>query len=262
MAVLGLDNRPQAKPHFRFRRRSRLTNSLEPAAADVSYTPVQVAQLYQFPAGATATGQTIGIIELGGGYRTADITAYFKTLGLTAPSVTAVSVDGGKNAPTQRLQRRRRSHARHRSRRQPSHPAPRSSSTSPPTPTRASSTPSPPPSTTPPTTPASSPSVGAARSPTGPPQAMTALDAACQSAAALGITITVAAGDNGSTDGVTGNNVDFPASSPHVLGLRRHQARRQRLHHHLRGGLERAGQQRRRHRRRRQQRLPSAHLAG
>ena len=48
---------------------------------------------------------------------------------------------------------------------------------------------------------------------------MTALDAACQSAAALGITITVAAGDNGSSDGVTdGNNhVDFPASSPHVL---------------------------------------------
>jgi kumamolisin len=50
-------------------------------------------------------------------------------------------------------------------------------------------------------------------------QSMTALDAACQSAAALGITITVAAGDNGSDDGVTtgGNHVDFPASSPHVL---------------------------------------------
>jgi kumamolisin len=50
-------------------------------------------------------------------------------------------------------------------------------------------------------------------------QSMAAFDAACQSAAALGITITVAAGDNGSTDGVTGgqNHVDFPASSPHVL---------------------------------------------
>ncbi len=47
---------------------------------------------------------------------------------------------------------------------------------------------------------------------------MTALDEACQSAAALGITITVASGDNGSSDGVSGNNVDFPASSPHVLG--------------------------------------------
>jgi kumamolisin len=48
-------------------------------------------------------------------------------------------------------------------------------------------------------------------------QSLTALDAACQAAAALGITITVAAGDNGSSDGGTGNNVDFPASSPHVL---------------------------------------------
>ena len=48
-------------------------------------------------------------------------------------------------------------------------------------------------------------------------QSLTALDAACQSAAALGVTITVAAGDNGSSDGGTGNNVDFPASSPHVL---------------------------------------------
>jgi kumamolisin len=48
-------------------------------------------------------------------------------------------------------------------------------------------------------------------------QATTALDAACQAAAAVGVTITVACGDDGSTDGGTGNNVDFPASSPHVL---------------------------------------------
>jgi kumamolisin len=48
---------------------------------------------------------------------------------------------------------------------------------------------------------------------------VTALDDACQSAAALGLTITVASGDNGSSDGVSGggNHVDFPASSPHVL---------------------------------------------
>jgi kumamolisin len=48
---------------------------------------------------------------------------------------------------------------------------------------------------------------------------MAALDAACQSAAALGVTITAASGDNGSSDGVTDgkNHVDFPSSSPHVL---------------------------------------------
>src|SRR6202453_946052 len=89
-AILGLDNRPQAQPHFR----------AHAGAAAGSFTPVQVAQLYQFPQGATAAGQTIGIIELGGGYRTADITAYFKGLGLTPPKVTAVSVDKGKNTPS------------------------------------------------------------------------------------------------------------------------------------------------------------------
>ena len=50
-------------------------------------------------------------------------------------------------------------------------------------------------------------------------QAMTAFDSAAQDAAALGVTICAASGDNGSSDGVTdgGNHVDFPASSPHIL---------------------------------------------
>lgn len=51
-------------------------------------------------------------------------------------------------------------------------------------------------------------------------QALTNFDQAFQSAAALGVTVCIAAGDNGSTDGVTdgSNNVDFPASDPFVLG--------------------------------------------
>ena len=50
-------------------------------------------------------------------------------------------------------------------------------------------------------------------------QAMTAFDSAFQSAAAMGITVCVASGDNGSSDGVNdnANHVDFPASSPHAL---------------------------------------------
>ena len=48
---------------------------------------------------------------------------------------------------------------------------------------------------------------------------MTAFDQAFQAAAALGITVCVAAGDNGSSDGVSdsANHVDFPASSPYAL---------------------------------------------
>jgi len=55
-AVLGLDNRPQAVPHFRVRQ-------AHATAAPTSYTPPQVAEAYQFPTGGAA-GQTIGIIEL------------------------------------------------------------------------------------------------------------------------------------------------------------------------------------------------------
>jgi len=88
-AVLGLDNRPIAKPHLRI-------HATQPAG---SLTPVQVAQLYNFPTGVNGAGQTIGIIELGGGYRTSDLKTYFKALGITPPVVTSVSVDGGVNKP-------------------------------------------------------------------------------------------------------------------------------------------------------------------
>jgi len=50
-------------------------------------------------------------------------------------------------------------------------------------------------------------------------QSMTAFDSAFQDAATMGITVCVASGDSGSSDGVTdgANHVDFPASSPNVL---------------------------------------------
>jgi len=64
-----------------------------------SFTPIQVASLYNFPAG-TGEGECIGIIELGGGYRPADLQTYFAGLGVSLPKVSAVSVDHGKNHPT------------------------------------------------------------------------------------------------------------------------------------------------------------------
>ena len=91
-AVLGLDNRPQAQPHVRL---------WEPPAHGFeasSHTPVEIAALYGFPP-AVADGQTIGIVELGGGFRPADLRAYFAGLGLATPRVTVVSVDHGKNHP-------------------------------------------------------------------------------------------------------------------------------------------------------------------
>jgi kumamolisin len=46
------------------------------------------------------SGQSVGIIELGGGYALSDIQTYCSDLGITAPSVSAVSVDGTTNSPT------------------------------------------------------------------------------------------------------------------------------------------------------------------
>jgi kumamolisin len=92
-AVLGLDDRPQARPYVR----SRAATVPE----SVSYTPPQVASLYQFPAGTDGSGQHLGIVEFGGGFGTDDLDAYFASLGLTTPSVTAVSVAGGQNVPGQ-----------------------------------------------------------------------------------------------------------------------------------------------------------------
>lgn len=99
-AVLGLDNRPQAQPHFRVHRPPRTTHARAQQPAG-TFTPVQVGQIYDFPSNANGTGQCIAIIELGGGFKPRDVQLYFKnTLKITPPKVVAVSVDGAQNSPT------------------------------------------------------------------------------------------------------------------------------------------------------------------
>ena len=210
VAVLGLDTRPQARAHFRLRRAER--------PGSVSYTPLQVGAAYRFPEDFDGTGQGIALIELGGGYDDSTLSQYFESLGVAAPRVTAVPVDGGANAPTG----------------DPDGPdgevqldievagalAPGAALTvyfaantdqgfadavtdaahATPTPTAISI------------------SWGSSED-AWTAQARQVLDAACQDAAALGITVLAAAGDGGSTDGGTDGEAhcDFPASSPHVL---------------------------------------------
>ena len=100
LGVFGLDNRPRARTHFRVFSNTH-SEVLQAHAAAVSYTPVQVAQLYDFPSGSDGKGQTIGIIELGGGFKPSDLSTYFSALGISpAPSVSVVSVDGAQNQPT------------------------------------------------------------------------------------------------------------------------------------------------------------------
>jgi kumamolisin len=208
--VFGLDERPQARAQFQV---------VHPRAVDTSYTPLQVGELYGYPAG-DGTGQTIALIELGGGYETSDLSAYFTALGLkTAPVVTTVGVDGGTNtpagdpnsadgevdldievagslAPAARIV---------------VYFAPNTDQGFLDAITTAvhdtTNTPS-----------VISISWGSAES-EWTQQAMTNFDAAFADAAMLGVTVCVAAGDGGSSDGETDGkaHVDFPASSPHVL---------------------------------------------
>jgi kumamolisin len=206
IAVLGLDNRPVAKPHIRFPN----------AAPATSFTPPQVAALYNFPKNLTGEGQTVAIIELGGGFVASDLKTYFSELKVSEPSVTAVSVDGGKNAPgsdadgevmldievvgsiapganiavyfapnTDQGFVDAITEAVHDSTRKPS---------------------------------VISISWGGPED-SWTEQARNAMNAALQDAANLGVTVTAAAGDGGSSDGAGDGklHVDFPASSPFAL---------------------------------------------
>lgn len=59
-----------------------------------------LARLYDFPPGLDGTGQTVALIELGGGYRDADLDQFFQKLNIKRPQITVVSVDGATNSPS------------------------------------------------------------------------------------------------------------------------------------------------------------------
>lgn len=96
--VFGIEDTPIARPYFKFS--TPAMQAADERAAAAAFTPPDIAALYDFPPGLDGSGQCIAIIELGGGYRTSDLNAYFRSLNLPAPKVTAVSVDGGRNSPS------------------------------------------------------------------------------------------------------------------------------------------------------------------
>jgi kumamolisin len=211
-AVLGLDTRPQAQPRFR-------TASDAAAAQGTSYPPNQVADIYHFPAGTTGAGQTVAVIELGGGFTTSDLDAYFGSLGIATPSVTAASVDGASNNPGDTSGASVEVNldidvigAAAPGAAQVVYFAPNNGdqgfvdAIS----DAAHATPAPI---------AISISWGQSED-SWTSQGMSAMNQAMSDAAALGITVCAAAGDSGSSDGVNDGqvHVDFPASSPYALG--------------------------------------------
>ncbi|MEV5715596.1 S53 family peptidase [Amycolatopsis mediterranei] len=208
IAVLGLDNRPQAEARFR---------ASQPEAAR-SFRPDALGKVYGFPANTDGAGQTIAIVELGGGFRQSELDTYFDGLGIPAPRVVAVGVDGGQNLPSgdagsadgEVLLDIEVAGALASGARQVVYFAPntdRGFVDAVTTAVHADPTPA-----------AVSISWGAPED-KWTAQARRAFDAALADAAALGVTVTAAAGDRGSADGEGGGGLhtDFPASSPHLL---------------------------------------------
>ena len=97
LGVFGIDNVPVAQPRYQI---GAVVDDRTVNAADASYTSPQVAAAYDFPAGVDGSGECIALIELGGGYRSADIKKYFQQLKLPVPAVKTIGVDGGRNAPS------------------------------------------------------------------------------------------------------------------------------------------------------------------
>ena len=217
--VFGLDDRPQAQPRIRFAAASASASAGAAAAAGTSYTPPEVAAAYGFPSSGGGAGHAVGIVELGGGFDQGHMRTYFASIGVSpGPTLTAVSVDGGANSPgtdtnadgevqldievvgsivphasiavyfatnTDQGFLDAVSEAVHDTTHAPT---------------------------------AVSISWGSSEDGwTG--QARTQMEQILTDAAGLGVTVTVAAGDNGSTDGATDGrqHVDFPASAPHAL---------------------------------------------
>jgi kumamolisin len=95
-AIFGFDDRRQARAHSVLRMgKAKPGRSGSPG---MSFSPEQIARIYNFPNGDGA-GQCIGIVEFGGGYDTADLQTYFGDQRINLPSITTTSVDGVANNP-------------------------------------------------------------------------------------------------------------------------------------------------------------------
>jgi kumamolisin len=109
VGVHGLDNRRVAAPHFRQFKSQKKSGTSPRSGQDQSHAVLDVAKLYNFPSGLTGNGQCIALIELndtdqsgkpvGAGFRASDITAFFKKYGIPTPKIVSVGVDGGGNLP-------------------------------------------------------------------------------------------------------------------------------------------------------------------
>jgi kumamolisin len=90
--VFGLDNRRTVRGR---RQPVRDTGVRQPLSSSPPtwHVPQQFGTHYHFPPG-DGTGQTVGILEFGGGYFPGDLSKFCEKAGVSIPKVTAISTDG------------------------------------------------------------------------------------------------------------------------------------------------------------------------
>jgi kumamolisin len=100
VGVFGLDNRPVAKPRphsatelERTPQEKARRGAQAASSGRAWFYPAELATIYQFPDG-DGSGQSIGILEFGGGYFPSDLKAFCKAAGVSVPNVIPISVDG------------------------------------------------------------------------------------------------------------------------------------------------------------------------
>jgi kumamolisin len=91
--VLGLDSRPRLRPHLKSKRYGEAA-----APKEAGMTAPAFARRYCFPE-EDGKGQHVGLLQLGGAFAAADLEAYFKELGLPVPAIEVVPVSGGDPSP-------------------------------------------------------------------------------------------------------------------------------------------------------------------
>jgi kumamolisin len=98
--IFGFDTRPKHRSRHIHRSMAAASANDTPAM-----TAIDFARRYSFPTNQNGlaldgTGQTIAIIELGGGFRSEDLAAYFAKVGVAVPNIVSVSVDHAGNDPS------------------------------------------------------------------------------------------------------------------------------------------------------------------
>lgn len=91
--VFGLENPKLLKTHSR----TAPDGGVSAPRAAANFMPNEVADMYSFPKDSMGKGQSVGIVEFGGGLDLADNTKYYKDHGLKEPSIQIIELGKAKN---------------------------------------------------------------------------------------------------------------------------------------------------------------------